>query len=358
LSSLLSVARLCVIAGTGMLAAACAPAGLQTFNLDTPAQTLTALNAPVAVGGRQRFREIFCELLRQRGAAHSECERRLHRLADEPISTSAPVNLPSADPKLVVLVIPGLFGQCVAELLEPFHLATRRLETKGYRFHQYLVPGVSSAEVNAARIAAAFDTLALDPKDRVVVLAHSKGAVDTLRFLVDFPDQASQVTAVVSVAGAINGSLLADGLGDLLTEWSREVTREFCDPGDLGAYESLKRRTRLTWLARNPLPARVRYYSVAAFAPPEKISAGLWASYEWLATIDPRNDGMLLFYDQVIPGATLMGYANADHWAIAYPVSEVQPQLGHVATQNDYPREVLLEAILLYLSEDLRRSSE
>jgi hypothetical protein len=31
----------------------------------------------------------------------------------------------------------------------------------------------------------------------------------------------------------------------------------------------------------------------------------------------PRNDGLLLIYDQIIPGGTLLGYANADHWSVA-----------------------------------------
>jgi hypothetical protein len=73
-----------------------------------------------------------------------------------------------------------------------------------------------------------------------------------------------------------------------------------------------------------------------------------------LAEIDPRNDGQLLFYDQLIPGATLLGYVNADHWAIALPIEEKRPTLATLVTGNNwFPRDALVEAIALYLSEQL-----
>lgn len=340
----------------GPLLSGCATPRLLSFHLDMPAQTLSTIGASATQDGRQRFREIFCELLRQRGAPAAECESRLLRLRDEPDASPSKETLPALDPRLVVVVVPGLFGECLSGLIEPFHLATRNLSHRGYRIHQYLVPGVSGGEANAAHIAENWRELQFQPEDRIVVLAHSKGTVDMLRFLVDFPEKAAQITALVSVAGAVNGSPLASSLGALFTELSREIPRMICDTGDLGAFDSLKRNNRLTWLAQNSLPDRVRYYSVAGIAGPGRVSAGLQPSYELLADIDPRNDGMLLFYDQVIPGATLLGYANADHWAIVYPVAELRPELANsLATRNDYPREVLLEAILLYLSEDLAR---
>ncbi len=73
-----------------------------------------------------------------------------------------------------------------------------------------------------------------------------------------------------------------------------------------------------------------------------------------LAEIDPRNDGQLLFYDQVIPGATLLGYANADHWAVAVPIEEKHPLLAMLVTgYNRFPRDLLVEAIVLYTAEQL-----
>ena len=65
-----------------------------------------------------------------------------------------------------------------------------------------------------------------------------------------------------------------------------------------------------------------------------------------------RNDGQLLFHDQIIPGSTLLGYVNADHWAVALALEEEWPILaGHGGAP--FPREVLFEALVLYVAEQL-----
>jgi hypothetical protein len=339
-----------------VLLSGCVTPSLLSPGLDTPAQVLNTIGARTTEDGRQRFRQIFCELLRQRGLPATECEYRLLRLADELGDWPSVVNLPEPDPSLNVIIVPGLFGECVSGFVEPFHLAAENLVRRGYRIQQVSVPGVSADATNAAHIANNWKELDYRPGDRIVVVAHSKGAVDSLRFIVDFPEESANITALVSVAGAINGSPLASSLSQLLTDLSGEIPPEICDTGDLGAYDSLKRNTRLKWLAENSLPDRIRYLSVVGIARPQRVSAGLQLSYDLLANIDPLNDGMLLFYDQVIPGSTLLGYANADHWAIVYPVEELPLEVGNLlASRNDYPREVLLEAILLYISEVFER---
>ena len=84
---------------------------------------------------------------------------------------------------------------------------------------------------------------------------------------------------------------------------------------------SLRPATRQAWLAQNPLPRELRYYSLVTFPRPERISSILTASYDKLARIDARNDSQMIFYDQVVPGSTLVGYLNADHWALAVPIA-------------------------------------
>ena len=70
--------------------------------------------------------------------------------------------------------------------------------------------------------------------------------------------------------------------------------------------------------------------------------------------IDGRNDSQMIYYDQVIPGSSLVGYLNADHWAIAVPISRTHDTIGSLfVTQNAYPREALLEAVLRFVEEDL-----
>ncbi len=110
----------------------------------------------------------------------------------------------------------------------------------------------------------------------------------------------------------------------------------------------------MAWLAQHPLPGDVHYYSVVTFPAPERISSILESSYKKLSRVDARNDSQVIFYDEVIPGSSLLGYINADHWALAVPIARTHPTVGALfVTQNAYPREALIEAILRFVEEDL-----
>jgi hypothetical protein len=101
----------------------------------------------------------------------------------------------------------------------------------------------------------------------------------------------------------------------------------------------------------------VRFYSIVAMPEPARVSSGLRLTYDKLADIDARNDGNLLYFDQVIPGGALLGYANADHWAIATDLADSQYTLvRQLANRNDYPRKALIEAALRFVEEDLGSS--
>ena len=53
-----------------------------------------------------------------------------------------------------------------------------------------------------------------------------------------------------------------------------------------------------------------------------------------------------------------MGYLNADHWAIAVPLNRTKTAIAAtVVTQNAYPREALIEAVLRFVEEELWASS-
>lgn len=53
-----------------------------------------------------------------------------------------------------------------------------------------------------------------------------------------------------------------------------------------------------------------------------------------------------------------MGYVNADHWALAVPIARTHATIGSLfVTQNAYPREALVEALLRFVEEDLTVSA-
>jgi hypothetical protein len=66
------------------------------------------------------------------------------------------------------------------------------------------------------------------------------------------------------------------------------------------------------------------------------------------------NDSQVVFHDALVPGGVLLGYLNADHWAVAMPFNREHPTLAStLVTRNAFPREVLLEAIVRFVEESL-----
>lgn len=72
-----------------------------------------------------------------------------------------------------------------------------------------------------------------------------------------------------------------------------------------------------------------------------------------LADDDRRNDGQVLIEDAVIPGSTLLGYVNADHWDVAISIGLQMPHLSARKSPRQFPRPAPLDATLLYVSESL-----
>jgi pimeloyl-ACP methyl ester carboxylesterase len=188
---------------------------------------------------------------------------------------------------------------------------------------------------------------------RVVLFGYSKGTPDVLDAVVRYPELQQRVAAVVSIAGAVGGSPLADdanqGQANMMVHWPKAR----CDPGDGGAVESLRTDVRKKWLADNRLPPGIRYYSVVTLPDRDRISSIITPTYRKLARIDPRNDSQMIYSDQIIPGSTLVGFLNADHWAVAVPIDRAHGVIGSTfVNHNDYPREALLESLLRYVEED------
>jgi len=338
----------------------CSSVNLQEFSLETPAQILNPIGMPAVKDGRARFREIFCKLLSEAPEYQDKagnCENYLTRLSDERIPAEQLRQLSANNINLRILIVPGLLGECISDTAFPFETAMEHLRPRGYQIEPLIVSGRSSSDYNAKQIAKAVENLALKKEDYLILIGHSKGAVDILHFLVNFPGLAQGVDAVVSVAGAINGSPLSNRVADIYSKLGANLPFNECGPGDGGAFRSLARPVRLTWMANNPLPTSVKYYSVASFTDRDRVNRWLVSGYDMLKTIDPRNDGLLLFSDQVIPGAILLGYANDDHWEVALPFEDVNSMLSKsISKQISYPREVLLHAIILFVTENLNSS--
>ena len=331
----------------------CAPPLLK-YRTDVPAVHLSVVGQPAVTDGRARFREIYCGMLASapEGAA-PHCDVALARLSDEPPRRDSPLPLPAPDPRLHILFIPGAFGECFKDSAPPFPAAIAHLSTLGYSVRVVAVSGRSSSTHNAGQIAEAVGGEALVPGEKLVLVGYSKGAPDIFEFLLRYPQVASRVDAVVSIAGAVNGTPIADAYAGLYAMVSG-IDLKNCAAGDGGVVDSLRRGERLPWLATHKLPAGVRYFSVASFVRPEETARLLNRTKGALSRADPLNDGQMIFYDQLIPGSTLLGYANGDHWAIVLPLQDKWTYWGANRAGTRYPRDLLFEAVVLYVGEALR----
>jgi dienelactone hydrolase len=251
--------------------------------------------------------------------------------------------------------VSGIGYECFEPWLNPPGTVQQHLRQLGYDAVRLKVDALSSTENNARQIRDAIMAMPLGSgPPRLVLVGYSKGAPDILQAIVSYPEIRRRVAAVVTAAGAVGGSALANDAEQYQANLLRHFPGATCGPGDGGAVASLRPAIRKAWLAQNPLPRELPYYSVVTFPDPNRISAVLTGSYNKLARIDGRNDSQMIFYDQVVPGSILMGYLNADHWAVAVPINRTHPAIASLlVTQNAYPREALLEAVLRFVEEDL-----
>ena len=350
-----------LLAGTLLLTAACAgkPPAQPTME-ETRAELQAYIASERVTDDRGRFREIFCTVLETHGRDlpdYRSCDQALRITGLEVGATGEPVPLGRTESDYLFLMVPGLGWNCFEEWLDLTGSVTDHLASFGFEARLVPVDGLSSTTNNAAMIndyVAGLD--AEDADRRLVLLGYSKGAPDILTAVVDYPELARRVDAVVSLAGAVGGSPLSEDATQAQANMLTVVPGSKCEEedGDNDAVKSLLPTVRQTWLAENTLPSNIQFYSAITFPEEDRISWALKNSYLVLGETDIRNDTQLVIFDQMIPDSKIFAVVNADHWAVAVPVARTHSILGGtLVNRNDYPREAFMEALLRYVEEDL-----
>lgn len=271
--------------------------------------------------------------------------------------------------RTVVLIVPGLFSDCVASQSLPFGDGVARASAQvsytqaytaiasdlpGLEIKALAVHGRASAAWNGRIVASALRAEAHRPDvERIVVVAYSKGMTDTLHALDDLARSGAvpaKLMAVVSVAGVVRGTPLADEFGGLYDLAPSGVAPLDCPPSLGGEVDSLTRERRIDWLQRHALPGSLRYYSIVALAEPDTVSLGLRAFHATLRGIDPVNDGQVIGADALLPRSDLLAVARSDHWTFVLPL-EGHPSawVRGLSSQRPWPRDALLRAIVWYV---------
>jgi hypothetical protein len=348
---------------------ACAPTALLSYRPDQP-PTVTLPVARAGIGdARPAFAALFAaELHAGDGGGQGPW---LHGVPA--LSTPAPpdpglhARFAARAASTSVLMVTGLFGDCLGAQAVPFGDGLMRPPPatldEGYRQYDDLgllsirfvsVPGRASTEANGKRLAEAIRAEAARPGvERIVLVGYSKGVPDlqhALALLQRDGGVPAAVAALVSIAGAVMGTPLADHYESAYDAVSPHVTPFDCSPSQGGDLASLTRRERVAWLAAHPLPPGLAAFSIVAHAPAADMSPLLRVPAQWLAAVDPRNDGQLLASDAMLPGSTLLAEVRADHWDVALPRDRHPDAMMRALTSGrGYPREALFRATLKWV---------
>ena len=274
----------------------------------------------------------------------------LLRLAGEPAAT-APPTAQDAARKYRIAFVPGLFSECFEQIARPFADVQRDLRAAGFTVDYFQVPGRGTAAQNAARLAEHFLTADGDPRP-IIVFAYSKGLVDVLEFVVRYPQAARKIVAVVAVAGAANGTPLADDVHAIYRDWGADFPLPGCDKGTGAEMNDLRRDVRITWWQQHGDEVTIPIFALVAAPRPDRVSPATRPTYRWLARIDPRNDGKLLWHDQIPARSYLLGYVNADHWSIATPVTK-ELSVFWFLFRDEAPRTALVESAIEVVDQTL-----
>ncbi|NQY34359.1 MAG: alpha/beta hydrolase [Alteromonadaceae bacterium] len=349
----------------------CTETPLLTITKQDVGMVLQPISQSNIIDSRAEFRQLFCAINDDHGETlpdYQDCNVSLHKLSDEP----EPVNKPkephnsSFQHKLKILLVPGIFGECLIDEVSPFSYAIEHLQ-KAYKIDISVLPGIrgrASSKHNSAIIHDFIKKLDNKKQDeKLILVGYSKGTTDLLYYLSvnEYKSSWDNIDALVGIAGVVNGTPLADDANSFLKKLAEIFPFDKCptQQGESGI-EDITRENQLFRLSKQKLPESIQYFSLAPYVNENNISSIMNTSYQRLSLVDPRNDGQVIYYDAIIPGSHLLGYANADHWAIALPFSRhidslsfINKTIAKQSDKNAYPREVLLESIVRFVDMKL-----
>jgi hypothetical protein len=336
-----------LIAVAALFLFGCASKSLSPVKETMPPIVLTTLGDAGIKDVRHLYRAAVCGQL---PADSPPCEELILRFPGE-ASPGAPLAQRDIANRYRIALVPGLFSDCLNGIFYPFTDVMENLKESGFAVHDFRTAGRGSSAENAQGLAKQLAELSSDPRPLIMVV-YSKGLPDVLETLLRYPQTSQHVAAIVSIAGASNGSPVADDLYEFYRDWLAGLPIPGCERGTGEEVHDLRRDVRLEWWRRNRSAITVPIFSLVAVPRADRVSPMLKQTYAKLAAIDPRNDGQLLWYDAVVAGGYLLGYVNVDHLAVAIPLAQQLPAVSFLFKDN-VPRPALVGAAIEVAAETL-----
>jgi hypothetical protein len=296
---------------------------------------------------RHLYRAAVC---RQLPGGSAGCEELILRFPGE-ASPGPSLSNRDITNRYRIAFVPGIFSDCFNGTFRPFTDVIEDFQNSGFAVDSFRIAGRASSAENAQRLAKQLAEGAHDPRPWIMFV-YSKGLPDVLELLLRYPQTSQQIAAIVSIAGASNGSAIADELFDFYRHWLSGLPIPGCERGTGEEVQDLRRNVRLEWWKRNRSAITVPIFSLVAIPRADRVSPILKRTHAKLSAIDPRNDGQLLWYDALVTRGYLLGYVNADHLAVAIPASQQAPALSFLFKDN-VPRPALVRAAIEVAAETI-----
>ncbi|MFK5978237.1 MAG: hypothetical protein QM488_05060 [Rhizobiaceae bacterium] len=314
-----------------------------------------------AVDGRARFSKLFCRKLELDGRKLGYKKSCKAYIRDAKLIGKTKQPTKQSPIKIRIAMIGGIFSDCVREKISMFSNARPYVQSAKSNFinsmsFKYIrVSGYSSSKENAKLISSAIGKMNIGKTERLVVVSYSKGTSDLIEALASYPKLGKKIDAVLSVAGVVLGSPLAENKG--VFEKFFKSFKTGCRGPDGEGLQSITTVNRQKFLKKNNLPERVKYYSLVGNVSKARTSLILRPLRKLLALRGVNDsDAQVPTSNAVLPGSSVLGYMNADHWAIAMPFEKSFPLLTKTfINRNIFPREIMLSSAIEVIASDLSR---
>ncbi|GLX85164.1 hypothetical protein tloyanaT_14160 [Thalassotalea loyana] len=273
--------------------------------------------------------------------------------------------------KYLFVIVPGILGECIIDEVAPFEKSIPLVSEKypNIRFHTIkTVSGRASSTYNSKTIYTEIERLETYPEEKIIIVGYSKGATDSLVYFSDYYFNPSVkntkiISGFVTISGVILGTPIAN------TEYlnSESIVANFpidtCPTKDESGVNDLSNLTRFEWFKQQYSTeiSNIPSFSLISASTRKNTSLVFNTFHKDIMTMAGINDGQVPASMQFMPNSYYLGTVNADHWAVILPFSDHESSnltwlnklTKKVATKNTYPREALLEALVLTVASKI-----